>query len=80
MKSTVQNIIFRDWIRKKWIFVRQKIHFFAFQPYMGEDSVEAPAEGFCGRSLCTYRSPFLLQRLIHPQDLSHAPGLGEAAL
>ena len=30
MKSTVQNSILEDWIRKKWIFVRLKIHFFAF--------------------------------------------------
>ena len=44
MKSTVQNSIFRNWIRKKWIFVRLKIHFFVFQPYMGE----RPAEGFRG--------------------------------
>ena len=34
MKSTVQNSIFRNWIRKKWIFVRLQIHFFIFQPYM----------------------------------------------
>ena len=54
-KSTVQNSIFRNWIRKKWIFVRLKIHFFVFQPYVGgripwkalrKDSMEDPAECF----------------------------------
>ena len=35
MKKTVQNSIFRNWIRKKWIFVRLQIQLFIFQPYMG---------------------------------------------
>ena len=54
-ESTVQNSIFRNWIRKKWIFVRLKIHFFVFQPYVGgripwkalrKDSMEDPAKCF----------------------------------
>ena len=35
MKSTVQNGVFRNWIRKKWIFVRIQFHFFVLQPYVG---------------------------------------------
>ena len=60
MKSTVQNNIFRDWIRKKWIFVRIQIHFFIFQPYMAEKvpwntrrnvfKTKNPAEHFAGSS------------------------------
>ena len=36
MKNTVQNSIFRNWIRKKWIFVRLQSYFFNLQPYMSE--------------------------------------------
>ena len=54
MKSTVQNSILEDRIRKKWIFIRLKILFFAFQPYMGgripwKALPEGSAEGPCGR-------------------------------
>ena len=55
MKSTVQNGVFRNWIRKKWIFVRIQFHFFVLQPYVGgigpvgtpaERDMEAPAACF----------------------------------
>ena len=47
MKNTVQNSIFWNWIRKKWIFVRLQSYFFIFQPYMSEkSSVEDSAECF----------------------------------
>ena len=50
MKNTVQNSIFRNWIRKKWIFVRFKIHFFAFLTVYGrkgfmEDHARGSVEG-----------------------------------
>ena len=47
MKNTVQNSIFRNWIRKKMNFVRLQSYFFIFQPYMSEkSSVEDSAKCF----------------------------------
>ena len=44
MKSTVQNGVFRNWIRKKRIFVRIQFHFFRFTTVCGRNrAVGAPA-------------------------------------